>query len=68
MSGVRRIAANEIVTPQGVVTLGVVEITDGRVTSIVPLDGEQPLTEWHTGTITVRDDGNYELATISNNK
>lgn len=51
-----RIAAHEIVTPQGKLTLGVVELENGVVKGWRSLDGEEPSTEWLGGTIRLAAD------------
>ena len=52
----RKIAANRIyTTPDCCYTNSIVTLSDGTVTDISPLDGEQAMTEWIGGTIVIRD-------------
>ena len=48
----RKIAANKIIIDGTAYTNHVVELLDGVLVSHYPLDGEQAMTEWHTGTLT----------------
>ena len=51
----RIVAANRIITPDfGIVSLGVVELENRRVSKVSRLDGEQPFTEWLGGTISIK--------------
>ena len=56
MKTVRRVAAHRVVTDQGTTDMGVVEIVDGNVVSIYPLQGEQAATEWLPGTICIKQE------------
>jgi len=55
----RRVAAHEVVLPDGsVLTLAVVELVEGRVVNYYTFSQELPLTEWMGGTIqVVEEDG-----------
>ena len=50
----RRIAANKIIIDGTTYTNHIVELLDGVLVSHYPLDGEQAMTEWHTGTLTYK--------------
>ena len=52
----RRIAANVIQTTTGTIEQGIVVIEDGIVVQSYPFDEEEAMTEWITGTITIRLD------------
>jgi hypothetical protein len=41
--------------------MSVVELEDGIVTRYYPLDGEQPQTEWLSGTICIRRDAQGQI-------
>lgn len=47
----RKIAANKIIIDGIPYTNHVVELLDGVLVAHYPLDGEQAMTEWHTGTL-----------------
>ncbi len=53
---IRRIGANIIETEMGVIKQGIVVIEDGIVLETYPFTEEEPMTEWTTGTITIRLD------------
>ena len=53
---IRRIGANIIETAMGVIEQGIVVIEDGIVLDTYPFTEEEPMTEWTTGTITIRPD------------
>ena len=53
---IRRIGANTIETSMGVIEQGIVVIEDGIVFKSYPFTEEEPMTEWTTGTITIRLD------------
>ena len=57
----RRIAANVIKTTTGTIEQGIVVIEDGIVVQTYPFSEEEAMTEWITGTITIRldDEGKY---------
>ncbi len=51
----RRIAAHQVLLEDGLtVSMAVVTLVDGKVLSVSPLCGEQPMTEWLGGEIEVR--------------
>lgn len=52
----RRIAANVIQTTTGTIKQGIVVIEDGIVVQTYPFSEEEAMTEWITGTITIRLD------------
>jgi hypothetical protein len=53
----RRIACNEVMTPEGQRLIQyVLEISDGIVLKHYPLLNEMPFTEWFQGQIVLRDD------------
>lgn len=52
----RRIAANIIETPEGIIEQGIVVIENGVVTKSYAFTDEEPMTEWTTGTVTIRLD------------
>lgn len=53
---VRHIAVHRLITPTGeAIEMCVVDITDGVVTGWHPMEGEEPFTEWHGGTMDLRD-------------
>lgn len=50
----RSVAANRVITPDNTeIKLGVVEMEDAAVTRVYSLQGEQPFTEWISGTISI---------------
>ena len=53
---IRRIGANIIETATGTIEQGIVVIEDGIVLDTYPFTEEEPMTEWTTGTITIRSD------------
>ena len=53
---IRRIGANIIETATGTIEQGIVVIEDGIVLETYPFTEEEPMTEWTTGTITIRLD------------
>jgi hypothetical protein len=57
----RRIAANVIKTTTGTIEQGIVVIEDGIVVQTYPFSEEEAMTEWITGTITLRldNEGKY---------
>lgn len=50
----RRIAANLIKTPTGIVQQAVIELVDGYVSQIYPLIAEQSHTEWIRGMVEIK--------------
>jgi hypothetical protein len=48
----RKIAANKIIIDGTAYTNHVVELLDGVLVRHYPLQGEQAMTEWYTGTLT----------------
>ena len=50
----RRIAANVIKTTTGTIEQGVVVLKTGIVVQTYPFSEEEAMTEWITGTITIR--------------
>ncbi len=60
MPPIRRIAANSVVLPDSsVLNLAVLELEEGIVTKVSPLERELPFTEWIGGSVTLHagDDG-----------
>lgn len=55
---IRRIGANIIETPEGIIEQGIVVIEDGIVLDTYPFTDEEPMTEWTIGTISIRLDDN----------
>ena len=53
---IRRIGANIIETATGTIEQGIVVIENGIVLDTYPFTEEEPMTEWTTGTITIRQD------------
>ena len=53
---IRRIGANIIETATETIEQGIVVIEDGIVLDTYPFTEEEPMTEWTTGTITIRPD------------
>ncbi len=53
---IRRIGTNIIETAAGRIEQGIVVIEDGIVLETYPFTEEEPMTEWTTGTITIRLD------------
>ena len=53
---IRRIGANIIETATGTIEQGIVVIENGIVLDTYPFTEEEPMTEWTTGTITIRLD------------
>ena len=63
----RRIASNEIVLEDGsCLTLSVVEIQSGIVSSVYPLTQELPHTEWLPGTLCLKRDSEGMLRAYYN--
>lgn len=52
----RRIGAHIIELPEGLIEQGIVVIESGIVKMTFPFTEEQPMTEWVSGTITIRID------------
>ncbi len=56
----RRIAAHRVLLEDGsTVQMAVVTLIDGKIHSVTPLCGEQPMTEWLGGEIELRLGGAY---------
>ena len=53
---IRRIGTNIIETATGRIEQGIIVIEDGIVLETYPFTEEEPMTEWATGTITIRLD------------
>ena len=53
---IRRIGTNIIETATGRIEQGIIVIEDGIVLETYPFTEEEPMTEWTTGTITIRLD------------
>lgn len=69
MDKVRRLAAHDIIFPDGTQkVLGVVEIVGGKVNRVYPLEGEQARTEWVAGTIELRAAPDGSLTAYKNNQ
>ena len=58
---IRRIGTNIIETATGRIEQGIVVIEDGIVLDTYPFIEEEPMTEWTTGTITIRPDNDGKL-------
>lgn len=58
---IRRIGTNIIETATGRIEQGIVVIEDGIVLDTYPFTEEEPMTEWTTGTITIRPDNDGKL-------
>ena len=65
----RRIGANDVITPDGeILSPAVVEIDNGMVQQWYRLDMEMPFTEWIVGTIELQADNNGNIMAIKNNR
>ena len=65
----RRIGANDVITPDGeILSPAVVEIDNGMVQQCYRLDMEMPFTEWIGGTIELQADNNGNIMAIKNNR
>ena len=65
----RRIGANDVITPDGeILSPAVVEIDNGMVQQWYRLDMEMPFTEWIGGTIELQADSNGNIMAIKNNR
>ncbi|MDD6393042.1 MAG: hypothetical protein PUG21_01970 [Prevotella sp.] len=65
----RRIGANDVITPDGeILSPAVVEIDNGMVQQWYRLDMEMPFTEWIGGTIELQADNNGNIMAIKNNR
>ena len=65
----RRIGANDVITPDGeILSPAVVEIDNGMVQQWYRLDMEMPFTEWIGGTIELHADNNGNIMAIKNNR
>lgn len=65
----RRIGANDVITPDGeILSPAVVEIDNGMVKQWYRLDMEMPFTEWIGGTIELQADNNGNIMAIKNNR
>ncbi|MCI6235170.1 MAG: hypothetical protein MR627_08765 [Prevotella sp.] len=65
----RRIGANDVITPDGeILSPAVVEIDNGMVKLWYRLDMEMPFTEWIGGTIELQADNNGNIMAIKNNR
>ena len=63
----RRIGANDVITPDGeILSPAVVEIDNGMVQQWYRLDMEMPFTEWIGGTIELQADNNGNIMAIKN--
>ena len=61
----RRIGANDVITPDGeILSPAVVEIDNGMVQQWYRLDMEMPFTEWIGGTIELQADNNGNIMAI----
>ena len=58
---IRRIGTNIIETATETIEQGIVVIEDGIVLNTYPFIEEEPMTEWTTGTITIRPDNDGKL-------
>ena len=69
MTQFRRIASNEVVTPEGqCLKQQVVELSDGVVSRLYPLETEQANTEWLQGRLVLRKDNDDLIRVFYNNK
>ena len=65
----RRIASNEVLTPEGkCLTLQVVELSEGVVSSLYPLQMEQASTEWFQGRLILKKESDDSVRAYYNNK
>ena len=65
----RRIGANDVITPDGeILSPAVVEIDNGMVQQWYRLDMEMSFTEWLGGTIELQADNNGNIMAIKNNR
>ena len=65
----RRIGANDVITPDGeILSPAVVEIDNGMVQQWYRLDMEMPFTEWIGGTVELQADNNGNIMAIKNNR
>ena len=65
----RRIASNEVVTPEGqCLKQQVVELTDGVVSRLYPLEMEQANTEWFVGRVILKESDDGHIQAYYNNK
>ena len=65
----RRIASNEVLTPEGKsLTLQVVELSEGVVSSLYPLQVEQANTEWLQGRVILKKESDDIVRAYYNNK
>ena len=64
---IRRIGTNIIETATGTIEQGIVVIEDGIVLDTYPFTEEEPMTEWTTGTITIRPDNDGKLRAYKGN-
>ena len=64
---IRRIGTNIIETATGRIEQGIVVIEDGIVLDTYPFIEEEPMTEWTTGTITIRPDNDGKLRAYKGN-
>ena len=65
---IRRIGTNIIETAAGRIEQGIVVIEDGIVLETYPFTEEEPMTEWTTGTITIRLDNDGKLRAYKGNQ
>lgn len=54
LTGTGKFAANRIITGDGVIMNGIVELNDGVVVACYAFDEEQPFTQWLGGTIELK--------------
>ena len=64
---IRRIGTNIIETATETIEQGIVVIEDGIVLDTYPFTEEEPMTEWTTGTITIRPDNDGKLRAYKGN-
>lgn len=65
----RRIAVHRLLTDDdNAVEMAVIEIADGQVVRWMPLDGEEPMTEWLGGEAQLRRNNKGQLQVFLNNE
>ncbi|WP_155808488.1 hypothetical protein [Xylanibacter brevis] len=69
MMKLKKIACHQIVfEDHSIQSMAVVELEDGFVTRCYPLEGEQPQTEWLSGTIKLQRDNQGLMKAFYNGK
>lgn len=53
---IKRVAINRLITPKGIISPAVVELSDGKIVGYFKLEKELPFTEWRGGEMVLTDE------------